>query len=495
MKLKNRFELALSWVERYTINDGISVTSKKLIPYPEVTGYFIPTLLAWNKVKTAKKYARMLVTSQLDSGAWTDPTGSVSCIFDVGQIVRGLLALAQYSKDTQWDSSLSKALIWSTSFIHEDGSIESPDEEIWQGGVPLGVLLYALEPLRRAALYLNDNYSVVKIDRCISWFLKQPNLTSFKHLSHFHAYIMEALFDLGYIERCREGMQEVAALQRRNGSVPAYHNVSWVCSTGLFQYAIVWYKLGENERAHKAFMYATSLQNKSGGWYGAYGGLTRILPNRFNLGRYFSDAEISWAVKYFLDALQLMLRASFEDMSHIFSEKIDPQDGRYKLIKKIASHPNIKTVLDADCGKGRYLLLLSKDLPHLNLTGVDISTKVMSNLPDSIKKYQGSLLSLPLSDASFDMVYACESLEHAVYLDGALHELSRLVRSGGVLCIIDKNIQKIGKMKISEWEQWFDIHDLSQRLQNLNFDVSIENNVPYENKEDGLFAAWIAVKR
>lgn len=63
------------------------------------------------------------------------------------------------------------------------------------------------------------------------------------------------------------------------------------------------------------------------------------------------------------------------------------------------------------------------------------------------------------------------------------------------MCIIDKNIQKIGKMKISEWEQWFDIHDLSQRLQNLNFDVSIENNVPYENKEDGLFAAWIAVKR
>ena len=495
MKLKNRFDLALGWIERYTINGGIAVSSEKVIPYPEVTGYFIPSLLAWNEVVSARKYGEMLLACQLESGAWTDPTGNVSCIFDVGQIVRGCLALAQHSASNKWDASLSKAVSWSISFIDEHGSIESPDEEIWQGGVPLGVLLYALEPLRRAALYLNDNDSVVKIDKCIAWFLEQSDLTTFTHLSHFHAYIMEALFDLGHVDRCREGMRQIAALQCRNGAVPAYPDVSWVCSTGLFQYAIVWYKLGENERAHRAFAYATSLQNKSGGWYGSYGGLTRILPNRFGLGRYFARAEISWAVKYFLDALQLMLRASFEDMAHIFSEKIDPQDGRYKLISQIASRPGIVSVLDAGCGKGRYLRLLSQDMPHLKLTGADISVNVMSSLPESIAKAQGSLLSLPFANASFDMVYACESLEHAVHLNGALRELARVVRPGGVLCIIDKNIQKLGKMKISGWEQWFDIDDLSNRLQNLNFDVSVESNVPYEGMADGLFTAWIAVKR
>ena len=495
MKLKNQFDRAISWIERYTVNGGIAVNSKKIIPYPEVTGYFIPSLLAWNEVETAKKYGEMLLARQLESGAWTDPTGEVSCIFDVGQIVRGCLTLAQYSKNPQWSTSLSKAISWAMSFIHEDGSIESPDEKIWQGGVPLGVLLYALEPLRRAALYLNDNESVAKIDKCVAWFLKQPDLTKFTCLSHFHAYIMEALFDLGHISRCREGMRQIAALQRSNGAVPAYPDVSWVCSTGLFQYTIVWYKLGENECAHRAFAYATSLQNKSGGWYGSYGGLTRILPNRFGLGRYFAHAEISWAVKYFLDALQLMLRASFEEMAHIFSEHIDPQDGRYKLIRQIASRSGIDSVLDAGCGKGRYLRLLSQDLPKLKLTGADISVNVMSNLPASIAKAQGSLLGLPFADASFDMVYACESLEHAVHLDGALHELARVVRPGGVLCIIDKNVQKLGKMKISVWEQWFDIDDLSKRLQNLNFDVSVESNVPYEDRADGLFSAWIAVKR
>ena len=82
-----------------------------------------------------------------------------------------------------------------------------------------------------------------------------------------------------------------------------------------------------------------------------------------------------------------------------------------------------------------------------------------------------------------------------MHLNGALCELARVVRPGGVLCIIDKNIQKLGKMKISGWEQWFDIDDLSNRLQNLNFDVSVESNVPYEGMADGLFTAWIAVKR
>lgn len=495
MKVIDSFAKALSWINIHSVGGGIAVNSKLLKPYPEVTGYYIPTLLRWTEEARAREYGNWLQSVQLESGAWTDPSETCTCIFDVGQIVRGLLALAQHTGEKNWDESIRRGVSWCTSFIDDDGAINPPDEKVWDGNVSWGILLYALEPLRRAALYLNDNDSVVKIDKCVAWFLEQPDLTKFTHLSHFHAYIMEALFDLGHVDRCREGMRQIAALQRRNGAVPAYPDVSWVCSTGLFQYAIVWYKLGENERAHRAFAYATSLQNKSGGWYGSYGGLTRILPNRFGLGRYFARAEISWAVKYFLDALQLMLRASFEDMAHIFSEKIDPQDGRYKLISQLASRPGIVNVLDAGCGKGRYLRLLSQDMPHLKLTGADISVNVMSSLPESIAKAQGSLLSLPFADASFDMVYACESLEHSVHLDGALRELARVVRPGGVLCIIDKNIQKLGKMKISGWEQWFDIDDLFTRLQNLNFEVSVESNVPYEGMADGLFAAWIAVKR
>jgi len=43
----------------------------------------------------------------------------------------------------------------------------------------------------------------------------------FTTLSHFHAYIMEALVDLGYNELALQGMQAPEKLQRKNGAVPA----------------------------------------------------------------------------------------------------------------------------------------------------------------------------------------------------------------------------------------------------------------------------------
>lgn len=41
--------------------------------------------------------------------------------------------------------------------------------------------------------------------------------------------------------------------------------MNWVCSTGLFQLALVWFRLGELERGNKAFSHACKLQNASGG--------------------------------------------------------------------------------------------------------------------------------------------------------------------------------------------------------------------------------------
>lgn len=123
-------------------------------------------------------------------------------------------------------------------------------------------------------------------------------------LSHFYAYVMEGLVDIGESEIAREAMKKIAILQRESGAVPAYKDCSWVCSTGLFQLAIVWYKLGENERGNRAFEYACKLQNKTGGWFGSY--LVKENPKENNT--YFPMSEISWANKYFLDAYYLRNR-------------------------------------------------------------------------------------------------------------------------------------------------------------------------------------------
>ena len=49
---------------------------------------------------------------------------------------------------------------------------------------------------------------------------------------------------------------------------------------------------------------------------------------------FFPDEEISWAVKYFLDALALKERLEFEKQAPTFMDNIDENDGRYCLIKK-----------------------------------------------------------------------------------------------------------------------------------------------------------------
>ncbi len=109
---------------------------------------------------------------------------------------------------------------------------------------------------------------------------------------------MEALCELGELELAARGMADVERCQRSDGAIPAYPDVTWVCSTGMAQYAIVWYTLGRKEAADRAIRYLEKIQNKSGGFFGSYG----------KGAQYIAGGEISWAVKYFLDAYRLKLQ-------------------------------------------------------------------------------------------------------------------------------------------------------------------------------------------
>ena len=284
----------------------------------------------------------------------------------------------------------------------------------------------------------------------------------------------------------KKAMDNIASYQTKNGSVSAYSHVNFVCSTGLFQYAICWYKLGELEKANSAFEYALNLQNPSGGWYGSYG----------KKANYFPDKEISWAVKYFLDALHFKLQTEFEQMYHIFPNDIDKTDGRYIEVKKYVEQA--QKILDAGCGKGRFDKNLIEDFPfEKEFHGMDISHNILGLTPQKLITKQGTLLNAPYENECFDLVYCVEALEHAVNIEAAIKELGRLVKKGGKLLIIDKNLKKLGKMKIEDWEQWFDVTYLTQLMQKNGFVVTVTENIPYEKEQfhDELFVSWCGVKK
>lgn len=493
IKLSNvdRFHLAFKWLEKNIImnNDstGVIVSTDKRLIYPEVSGYFIPTLLCWGEKERAKQFVDYLITIQNENGSFNDPYGKCEYTFDTGQILKGLWEFVD--ENEKYKNAFLKGCDYICSMQRNDGSIATKDDSLWGLAygkkVPESIHLYCLEPLLKATKRFKIDKYELCVKRALEFYLNDKNLTNFDILSHFNAYIIEALIDLGETQRAKKAMEEIAKFQNENGAIPAYSHVKFVCSTGLFQYALCWYKLGINDKANKAFHYALSLQNLSGGWYGSYG---------FD-ANYFPESEISWATKYFLDALYFKLQNEAKEENSSFLSSIREDDGRYlelvKQIKPLIDRGGV-TMLDIGIGKARYEKNLYKLYPQIKYYGLNFCYS--DGLPEFISMKEGSFLDLPYEDESFDFVFACESLEHAIDIKKSLKQIYRVLKKDGILLIIDKNIKKIKSLKIGDFEQYFDADQLKTLMQESHFEVEIKENVPYEGKQNNLFIAWVGKK-
>lgn len=290
-------ERAMDWFKANMVpGQGIIVHTRQPVPYPEVTGYFIPTLYNWNEPELARTCTRWLMSIQLPDGAFPAPDG-VPYTFDTAQIMRGLCA-AVGDVDGAEDS-LRRASDWMLTQVDASGQLLTPSTELWTDIASDLIHTYALPPLAQAGKLLGVKEYEDAANFVLNHYKQRDDLVPFNRLSHFHAYAMEALCEMGELDLARQGMADVGKCQRPDGSIPAYPDVEWVCSTGMAQYAIVWYTLGDKLRADRAMACLETIQNKSGGFFGSYG----------KGAKYIAGGEISWGVKYFLDAWLLKQRA------------------------------------------------------------------------------------------------------------------------------------------------------------------------------------------
>lgn len=103
-------------------------------------------------------------------------------------------------------------------------------------------------------------------------------------------------------------------------------------------------------------------------------------------------------------------------------------------------------VLDAGCGTGVATAELARAVaPDGEAVGVDLSTdflavaerRVTGGLP--LRFARGDVTDLPFEDGSFDAARCERVIQHLSDPDAAIHELMRVVRPGGRVCVIDSD--------------------------------------------------------
>jgi len=192
--------------------------------------------------------------------------------------------------------------------------------------------------------------------------------------------------------------------------------------------------------------------------------------------------------------IQASFDASAADEEH-FPSTIDPRIYHVKLVREHLGDLRGRRVLDVGCGKGRFARIFHEQEPEAEIWGLDISEEMLRYVPEGIHTRAGSMTELPFEDGWFDGAYATESLEHAVEIDRAVHEICRVVKPGGRIVIIDKNAGHWGRLKTPEWEKWFTRSEIERLLHRDCREVSSRPISYWEDvKPDGLFLAWLATK-
>lgn len=479
------FERGMNWIKKHVVGGGIAHSSTLAKPYPEVTGYYIPSLLKWGEDKLAQEFGDWLLSIQTPEGAWQDTALQTIYTFDTGQILKGMYALISFGK--KYEDAFIRGCDWLLQQIDADGRILTPTTIGFSNIGSEYIHLYALEPLKLAAEKYGRKVYVEGYSRALKYYLSRKDLTDFTMLSHFHAYIIEALIDLGQNELALEGLQKLQKSQSSNGAIPAFVNVRWVCLTAMFQYAVCYYKLGMLAQGNKLVDYALSKQNPSGGFYGGSGWFVT----------YFKNVEISWANKYLLDALHYKLKLEFskQERAESFLLKIDKVDQRYALLNEtIITTQNTHSkpsLLDVGCGKGRYINNVVADGLNVNIIAMDVSDKLFKYLPERCDKKIGSICQIPVADNQIDIVFCSETLEHAVNIEGAIKELARVCKPGGTVIVIDKDLTRKNKIRLEVWEQWFDKDHLVKLMQKYNLITEVKE---LRSLEGPTFCAWVGKK-
>jgi len=105
---------------------------------------------------------------------------------------------------------------------------------------------------------------------------------------------------------------------------------------------------------------------------------------------------------------------------------------------------SFRTVLDAGCGQGKALKPLQERFKPLRLIGVDVDPHALDAAGKEAARHalkvemlEADCATLPLPDASVDLVFCHQTLHHLVRQEETLAEFHRVLKPGGLLLLAE----------------------------------------------------------
>lgn len=359
---------AIHWIFRTqdAINSEGSSAGYNLVlgwedPYPETTGYIIPTLYACSDIleqrdeyeelaaeceDRADRMVKWLLEQQLSHGGYPAGTGTGNTkpsVFNTGQILLGLCSYLERHRDSETvQQQIKDACAWLVEVQNPDGSWDDHDYNSAAHAYSSRIAWPMLVSERIADL--DDavvDAAIANLDWVVDqqtdngWFRRagfEPDDTPYLHTI---AYTIRGLLEAGifldeskYIDSSKIAANRLLQLQDRDEYLKGEYDSEWTpgsyyCLTGNAQMGIVWARLhhytdeerwvnGVNKSAH----FLSSLQSRaeSTAINGAIKGSHPIW------GSYMYFRYPNWATKFYIDAL-----LEYERLSSLTAPTIFPR--------------------------------------------------------------------------------------------------------------------------------------------------------------------------
>lgn len=329
------------------VSGGYSLEKSWLPPYPETTGYIIPTFIKYSEftkdaqfLNRAIQMADWELKIQLDNGAVRGGMGisEYPIVFNTGQVILGWVSIYEKTNIQKYLSAAIKAADWLLSVQDEDGCwrkftymniVHSYNSRVaWS---LLKVYEHSYNEIYKNSALKNIKWALSRVEEN-GWIQNMSFFSDDQPFTHTIAYTLRGLHESSYYfdNELKEQIQNIVfnalvnitkSFRKNNKNslfIPAKYNNQWQgaenhysCLTGNAQLGILFHKyypIFNDQRF--SYIYQEILeslktvQNLSIKNTGIQGGIPGSYPI---WGKYMKYIYPNWAVKFFADLLLLEL--------------------------------------------------------------------------------------------------------------------------------------------------------------------------------------------